>query len=219
MAGVAGAGAIAQGIGAIGASKKRKKAEAAYEAEVAKQKPDEGIMDVYNKAYARYNPNAYQSAFYNQQKQNVLGQQATGISALQDRRSALAGIPSITQASNKALQSAGVAAEQQQAQQLSQLSSAAGAAASQKQRISDLKLGILGRKAAAAAERQNQLTQGAINTGMSALTMGLGAKSPSTKTETETKKVDFSGGAGESQYRLNRLRNNPYGEDTNTYNA
>lgn len=168
-AAIAGAGALAQGIGSLFTAKKRRKAEREYEAEIAKQKPDEGIMDVYNKALARYNPNAYQSAFYNQQKQNVLGQQAAGIGALQDRRSALAGIPSITQASNRALQSAGVAAEQQQAQQLGQLSGAAGAVAAEKNRIKNLKLGVMGRKAANLAETQNMLTQGAINTGIKGL--------------------------------------------------
>lgn len=192
MVGVAGAGALAQGIGAIGAAKKRKRAEAAYEAEANKQKVDEGVMDVYNKALARYNPNAYQSSFYNQQKQNVLGQQAAGLSALQDRRSALAGIPSITQASNRALQSAAVGAEQQQAQQLGQLSSAAGAVSAQRQRIADLKMGILGRKAAAAAQRQNELTQGAINTGMSAI--GMGFKSGMKGESTTSKNSDTSGG-------------------------
>lgn len=196
MVGVAGAGALAQGIGAIGAAKKRKKAEAAYEAEANKQKVDEGVMDVYNKALARYNPNAYQSAFYNQQKQNVLGQQAAGLSALQDRRSALAGIPSITQASNRALQSAAVGAEQQQAQQLGQLSSAAGAVSAQRQRIADLKMGILGRKASEAAQRQNELTQGAINTGMSGLSMGFGGGKPA---KTKSKFGDFSGGGSGSE--------------------
>lgn len=199
MVGVAGAGALAQGIGAIGAAKKRKRAEAAYEAEVNKQKVDEGVMDVYNKALARYNPNAYQSSFYNQQKQNVLGQQAAGISALQDRRSALAGIPSITQASNRALQSAAVGAEQQQAQQLGQLSSAAGAVSAQRQRIADLKMGILGRKAAAAAQRQNELTQGAINTGMSAISMGF--KGGMGGGSTTSKSSDtVGGGSGYNMY-------------------
>lgn len=192
MVGIAGAGALAQGIGAIGAAKKRKRAEAAYEAEANKQKVDEGVMDVYNKALARYNPNAYQSSFYNQQKQNVLGQQAAGLSALQDRRSALAGIPSITQASNRALQNAAVGAEQQQAQQLGQLSSAAGAVSAQRQRIADLKMGILGRKAAAAAQQQNELTQGAINTGMSAVGMGFKAKMG--KGDTTSKYGDTGGG-------------------------
>lgn len=168
-ASIAGAGALAQGIGAIFTSKKRKRAQAEYEAEIAKQKPDEGVLDVYNKALARYNPNAYQSAFYNQQKQNILGQQATGIGALQDRRSALAGITSMTQASNRALQNAGIAAEQQQAQQLSQLSGAASAAAAEKNRIKNLKLGVMGRKAAELAQTQNQLTQGAIDTGIKGL--------------------------------------------------
>lgn len=193
-AGIAGVGALAQGIGALFTAKKRRKAEREYEAEIAKQKPDEGIMDVYNKALARYNPNAYQSAFYNQQKQNVLGQQAAGIGALQDRRSALAGIPSITQSANRALQSAGVAAEQQQAQQLSQLSGAAGAAAAEKNRIKNLKLGVLGRKAANLAQTQDYLTQGAINTGMQGLSYlykGLNKK----KTTDSSTDADQSGSA------------------------
>jgi hypothetical protein len=196
-AAASGVGALSQGIGALFTAKKRKRAEREYEAEIAKQKPDEGIMDVYNKAVARYNPNAYQSAFYNQQKQNVLGQQAAGIGALQDRRSALAGIPSITQASNRALQSAGVAAEQQQAQQLSQLSGAASAAAAEKNRIKNLKLGVLGRKAANYAQTQDALTQGAINTGIQGLSY-LSRIGKSNKKNTNTNESDSTGGGNTS---------------------
>jgi hypothetical protein len=198
-----GVGALAQGVGALFTAKKRKRAEREYEAEIAKQKPDEGIMDVYNKALSRYNPNAYQSAFYNQQKQNVLGQQAAGIGALQDRRSALAGIPSITQASNRALQSAGVAAEQQQAQQLGQLSGAASAVAAEKNRIKNLKLGVMGRKAANLAETQNQLTQGAINLGVKGLSyLDYGGKNKKTNTKVGANTTAGEGYTDDSSYNV-----------------
>ena len=64
----------------------KKKAERNLENYANSYKPNQSIMDFYNKAYARYNPNAYNSAEY----QNSVNQNnrslVTGINAAQDRR-------------------------------------------------------------------------------------------------------------------------------------
>ena len=154
---------VIEGIKSIFTAGKRKKAEAALEAEVAKQKPNESIMDYYNKAYNKYSPNAYQSAEYNQQMRNVLGNQATGINALQNRRSALAGIPSIVQGTNIAAGRAAAGAEATQRANLSQLGGAASSKAQQENLIRQAKLNIKAQKASALAGTQNIQRQAAFD--------------------------------------------------------
>jgi len=170
------ASALISGIGAYSASRKRKKSEAALEAEVAKQKPNESILDYYNKAYSKYSPNAYQSAEYNQQMRSVLGNQATGINALQNRRSALAGLPSIVQGTNVAAGRAAAGAEATQRANLGMLGQSAGAKAGEENRIKQMRLNLMAQKAAAQAQTQNALTQGAFNSlsNAAALSYGIG---------------------------------------------
>jgi hypothetical protein len=143
------------GFKSLVTAQQRKAAEAALEKEVAAQKPNQSILDYYNKAYNQYSPNAYQSSEYNAQMRNVLGNQAAGISALQDRRSALAGIPSITQATNIAAQRAGAGAEAAQRANLGILGSAAGMKAGEENRIRQMKLNLMAQKAGQLAQTGN----------------------------------------------------------------
>lgn len=87
---------------------------------------NQGIMDYYNKALSRYNVSPTSSAMYKRQNQNIQRGVATGIGALQDRRSGQAGISSIIRASNDAMLNAEVAAENQQNQRFGQLGQATG---------------------------------------------------------------------------------------------
>jgi hypothetical protein len=146
----------------IFAGKEVKADQAKLEAEARAMKVPESIMDVYNKNLARYSPNAYQSAEYNQQMRNVLANQAAGVSALQSRRSALAGLPSITQGTNVASQRAASSAEQAQRANLAQLGGAAGTLASQQNLIRQAKLNLKAQKAAALAGTENVLLGGAM---------------------------------------------------------
>jgi len=84
------------------------------------------ITDYYQKALARYNPNAYQSAGYRQGQQNIGSNLAAGITASQDRRGGLANVSNLVAQSNRASLSNVANAENQQAQALGQLGSAAG---------------------------------------------------------------------------------------------
>jgi hypothetical protein len=144
-----------EGFSAIQTAAKRRAAEAALEAQVAKEKPNESILDFYNKAYNRYAPNAYQSAEYNAQMRNILSNQATGINALQERRSALAGIPSIVQGTNVASQRAAAGAEAAQRANLGMLGQATSAKAGEENRIRQMKLNLMAQKAGQLAQTGN----------------------------------------------------------------
>jgi hypothetical protein len=143
------------GIKSIQTARQRDAAEKALEAQVAQEKPNESILDFYNKAYNRYNPNAYQSAEYNAQMRNILSNQATGINSLQERRSALAGIPSIVQGTNVASQRAAAGAEAAQRANLGMLGQATSAKAGEENRIRQMKLNLMAQKAGQLAQTGN----------------------------------------------------------------
>lgn len=117
-----GAGAIQSILGGIQARKNQKALE---KLQSPTYKQSAGVLDYYNKALAKYNVNPYDSAYYNEQKQ--LGQRnvASGLSALQGRGQALAGVNSLVQGNADRMLKAGVNAEGMQRQDLSQLGSAA----------------------------------------------------------------------------------------------
>jgi len=157
--GIPAAGALISGVNAIGAAHKRNKSERDLEQFAATDKVNESILDFYNKAYNQYNPNAYQSAEYNAQQRNILGNQATSLGALQDRRSALAGIPSIMQGTNVANQRAAASAEAAQRANLGMLGQATAAKAREQQRVFGNIFNLKAQKAAAQAAATRQYTQ------------------------------------------------------------
>jgi hypothetical protein len=87
------------------------------------------ISDYYNQALNRYQQSPTESNLYKMQAQNIARGTAQGLSALQDRKAGLAGIPSLVQGQNDALLKAGVASEQDQNQKFGQLGNAANAMA------------------------------------------------------------------------------------------
>src|SRR5688572_33436587 len=129
---VAGAIGLGQAIyGGIKASQARKA--------LARQKapsytPVKSITDYYNEAQRRYQESPYQSNLYKMQAQNIARGMTQGLSALQDRRSAMAGVPALVQSQNDALLKAGVAAEQQREQRFGQLGDATNAMAGEQRK-------------------------------------------------------------------------------------
>lgn len=157
------ASALISGIGALNASAKRKAAEKDLEQKVNATQVNSSILDYFNKANNQYNPNAYQSAEYNQQMRNIGGITASQLNALQDRRSALAGISAIGQGAAQSSQRAAASAEQAQRANLGVLGQATNMKAGEENMIRKMKLDLAAQKAAAKAETQNALTQGAFN--------------------------------------------------------
>lgn len=116
-----GLGALQSLIGGFKARKYQKQLENLKSPEYSQNK---GILDYYNQALSRYNVSPTDSALYKRQMNNIGRGVATGISALQDRRSGQAGISSILRAQNDASLNAEVAGEQQKNQRFGQLGSA-----------------------------------------------------------------------------------------------
>jgi hypothetical protein len=144
-------GAIAQGViggaQAIGGWIQASRAEKQYNKLINSYKPNQSIMDYYSKALQKYNVNPYQSPMYRQSMQGADRGLATGISALQDRRSALAGVGGLVQRYNDASLKAAATAEGQQSQALGQLGQATGMKAQEEKYPFELKANLLAMKA------------------------------------------------------------------------
>jgi hypothetical protein len=102
-------GGISSGISAltgvaqaIGGAIQQKKYTKKVEGMVKGYKPNASIMDFYNKALAKYSPNAYDSASYRQGQQNIQSNLATGISATQNRGAGVGAVGSLVAGANRA---------------------------------------------------------------------------------------------------------------------
>lgn len=153
--GLSGLQTVIGGIQSIVGSRRAKKAQNQLEGLVNSYQPNQSILDYYNKALSRYNPDPYNSAMYRMQNQQAGRGLATGINALQDRRSALMGLPSLISNYNNANLKAAATAEQQQAQALSQLGQATGMKANEDARKFDMKYNLLGQKASGGNQIMN----------------------------------------------------------------
>lgn len=107
-------------------SRRAKNSERRLEAmESPKYTQNKSILDYYQKALDRYNPNAYLSAAYRQGQQNIGSNLTAGISASQDRRSGLSAISNLVAQSNRASLGNIANAENIQSRALGQLGGAA----------------------------------------------------------------------------------------------
>jgi len=157
-----------QTLGGIGqtlfsGTRKKERALEQFNESAPTYTPNQSILDYYQKAYNRYDPNAYNSAAYRQGQQNINSNMAAGITATQDRRSGLAGISNLVAQSNRAALGNIANAERVQAQNLNQLGSAAAAKTNEdrmafkvnKQDPFNRKYNLLAMKAGAAAKMKN----------------------------------------------------------------
>lgn len=160
----------------LGGGRARRSQKALERLETPTYTPNQSIMDYYNKALERYNVSPQDSALYKSQQKNIQRGVATGLSALQDRRSALGGITKLIQSQNDATLNAEVAAENQKNQRFGVLGGATGMkagedrAAYQQNVIApyEKKYNLLAMKAGAGAQTANAGLQnifGALNIG------------------------------------------------------
>ena len=179
---IAGASALAgAGMGAasmIGGRKQQKKAQEALERQAQSSplyKPDKSIDAYYQEAMNRYRENPYQSQQYQVGQQNIQRATAQGISALQDRRSAIGGIGRLQANQMGAMQNLGAQAEASRQQRLGQFGQATQLKSADYQRQFDInqmtpynrQLQLEQMKAQAAGER--------YNTGMQMVGQGVSA--------------------------------------------
>lgn len=149
-AAIQGVAGLAQSIiGGIGAHKAQRQLEKL----VSSYKPNASIMDFYNKALNKYNVNPYTSQSYQYQTNQAQRGLATGINALQDRRSVLAGLPSLIQQQQDLSSRAAAQAEGESSRNLAQLGQATQMKAAEEKYPFQLKYGLLASKAGG----QNQL--------------------------------------------------------------
>jgi hypothetical protein len=124
----AGIGLLQTGYGMIKAGRAQKKLEALQTPVYAQNK---GILDYYGQALQRYNTNPYESSAYKQATQQIGRNMAQGLSALNERKSAVAGVARLVQGANDAGQQAGLLAEGEQNRRFAQLGQATGMKASE----------------------------------------------------------------------------------------
>lgn len=135
-AGVAAGSAVWGGLKAGKARREQKASEAQLENLAANsplKKESKALNDYYQEALNKYNESPYQSSAYQQAMQNARRTTASGLSALQDRRSAIGGITRLGGMERGASQGAVAQAEQMKAQRFNQL----GQATQMKKRAED----------------------------------------------------------------------------------
>jgi hypothetical protein len=161
--------AASVGLGAaqmISSNKAQKRAQSALERQ-AQNSPlateSKALNDYYQEALNRYKESPYQSAAYQQAMQNARRTTASGLGALQDRRSAIGGISRLGGLERGASQGAIAQGEQMQAQRFSELARATQMKKAQEDELFDInemtpyqrKLQLEQMKGAAAGERYN----------------------------------------------------------------
>lgn len=191
---LAGLGAAAGGvqalIGARGARRARRELE---QLPTPQYERSRSITDYYNQALNRYQQSPTQSNLYKMQAQQIARGTAQGLSALGDRRSAMAGVPNLVQAQNDAYLKAAAAAEQDQSQKFAQLGGASEAMAGEDRMAFQVnkmmpfqrKSELLGQKAAGYTQLMNaglQNIYGGLTGGMYASTMMKNPQSSSADT-------------------------------------
>lgn len=150
-------------ISSASASNKRKKAEGELEAQAKAFQPNASIMDFYNKSLAKYSPNPYQSASYQQQNNQIQRNLSTGLNAAQNKRQGLGALGGLVQQANDASARAVGNAEMQQGQDLARLGQAAGMKTQEQQKKFDMMYNLTAQKAGAYAQTQNTGIQNMFN--------------------------------------------------------
>jgi hypothetical protein len=161
--------ALSAGIGAftsINAAKQQRRAQAELERQAANsplRKESKSLNDYYQQALNRFTESPYQSAAYQQAMQNARRTTASGLGALQDRRSAIGGISRLGGMERDTSLSAVARGEQMQAQRFNELGRATQMKKRDEDELFDInvmtpyqrKLQLEQMKGAAAGERYN----------------------------------------------------------------
>tara|TARA_R110000868_G_scaffold222281_2_gene474190 strand:+ start:1189 stop:1917 length:729 start_codon:yes stop_codon:yes gene_type:complete len=172
---------------------------------------NKGILDLYNEALSRYKVSPTDSAMYKRNMQGIDRGVATGINALNDRRSGIAGASSILRSANDARLNANVAAEQQQNQRFGVLGQATDAKAREDRYKFDTEYNRLAAKASGGAQIFNAGLSNIFGAGQSMAQMGMLNKEygNSSKNDKTTKY-----GTGAQPFSIRGLGFNPSGYKT-----
>lgn len=142
-------------IQAGSAAHKKNVAENDLENQVKSAKPNQSILDYYGKALAKYNPNPYQTVSYQQQKNSIDRNLATGLNSAQNRRMGIGSVGAFVQQANDSSARAAGNAEASNSRDLSVLGQAAGAKSAEDRRLFDMRYNLTAMKAGANAATEN----------------------------------------------------------------
>lgn len=153
---------------------KAKKAEKGLEESLKntpQYKPNQSILDYYQTALNKYNVNPSDTREYKLAQQGIKQGTVQGLRYLQDRRSGLAGVPSLIAGQNNALLKAAVTAEQRKDMELSRVGQAASMKAGEQSKAFqqnemypfEAKYNLLAMKAAGQRADQRQATSNLYN--------------------------------------------------------
>ena len=156
------------------AKSKAKKNERALEESLKstpKYRENKSILSYYDEALRKYNVNPSDTREYKLAKQDIKQNTVQGLRALQDRRSGLAGTPTLIANENQSLLKAAVNAEREKARDFSVLGSATGMKAGEENKAFqqnemypfEARYNLLGMKAAGQRADQRQSMSNAYN--------------------------------------------------------
>ena len=183
------------------AASKKNQAEKELQNQANNFKPNQSILDYYDKALSKYSPNPYESQSYQNQNNSIQRNLATGISSLQSRRLGLAGVAGQVQQANDASSKAAANAQIQSGQDLSRLGSASSMKTAEQQKKFDMLYNLQAQKAGAYASTENSGIRNIFN-GLSTAAAMYGADKASGG--------NGWGGAGSSNaYTMRRMPYNP----------
>ena len=140
---------------------KEKRARKDLEGYANSFQPNQSILDYYNKALSKYNPDPTQTGTYKIQQNNIGANTANAIGATQDRRGGLSSISKIMAGANRATGQNVINAENMQGQNLNRLGNAAGMKTNEEQKKFDMLYNLKAMKAGAAASKVNSGIQNA----------------------------------------------------------
>lgn len=202
---------------------KAKKAERGLEESLKntpQYRPNQSILNYYDEALRKYNVNPSDTRQYKLAKQDIGQGTVQGLRSLQDRRSGLAGIPSLIANQNNSLLRAAVEAERRKAQEFSVLGQATQMKAGEQRQAFqqnevypfESRYNLLAMKAAGARADQRTSMQNAFNSANAAVSLVDGQNGFTNDYTQQTKFGNRYGTQGGNAYNWAKANNMNFGQ-------
>lgn len=218
--------ALISGASALKKRKDAKDAETAAE-EALKNSPkyaaNRSILNYYDEALRKYNVNPTDTREFKATKQGINQGTVQGLRALQDRRSGLAGVPTLVANQNNSLLKAAVNSENRKAQELGVVGQAAGMKAGEESaafRQNELypfegRYNLLTMKAAGARAGQRQDTQNLYNNASAAAGLYDGGDTETMQQNSFGQRYGTQGGSAYNWAKANNMNFGTYRNKAN----
>jgi hypothetical protein len=202
---------------------KAKKSERALEESLKntpQYRPNQSILSYYNQALAKYNTNPSDTREYKLAKQDIKQNTVQGLSALRDRRSGLAGTPTLIANENQSLLRAAVNSEREKAREFDVLGRATGMKSGEEGKAFqqnevypfEAKYNLLGMKAAGQRADQRQSMSNAYNNLSAAASLYDGGGAYGSEYNQQNKFGNRYGYQGSGAYNWAKANNMNFGQ-------